>query len=374
MDLVNKKYLIHLSESLSPPNSPPDWAPLHSSNSSFPILAVAIIGIFATAILLVSYYVFVIKCCLNWHRIDLLSRFSLSRNRRRGDQLTVGLFSPRVQRRGLEESVIQSIPVVQFKREKNGEFFRERSFGECAVCLSEFQETEKLRKIPNCSHVFHVDCIDVWLQGNVNCPLCRTSVSISIPSQFPLTPNSPNADNFAGRDKDYVVIELGDQSSGRQTLLGAQERSVSVPLGLVEVHVSMSRQAERSNERSNSREQRDTSTSPFRRKFGPKMAHKKSKKFSHVSSMGDECIDTRREKDERFEIQQIRRSFSMDSANDRQLYLAVQEIIQQKKNGNGEETGLGEGDGGSSRIRRSMFSFGNVRGSRSAVLPVDLEP
>ncbi|KAF7145263.1 hypothetical protein RHSIM_Rhsim04G0184800 [Rhododendron simsii] len=370
MDLANKKYLIHLSKSLSPPNSPPDWAPLHSSNSSFPILAVAIIGIFATAILLVSYYVFVIKCCLNWHRIDLLSRFSLSRNRRRGDQLTVGLFSPRVQRRGLEESVIQSIPVVQFKRENNGEFFRERSFGECAVCLNEFQETEKLRKIPNCCHVFHVDCIDVWLQGNVNCPLCRTSVSISIPSQFPLTPNSPNEDNFAGRDKDYVVIELGDQSSGRQTLLGAQEMSAAP--GLIEVHESNSEKS--TNESLNSREQHDTSTSPFRRKFGPKIAHKKSKKLSHVSSMGDECIDTRREKDERFEIQPIRRSFSMDSANDRQLYLAVEEIIQQKKNGNGEETGLGEGDGGSSRIRRSMFSFGNVRGSRSAVLPVDLEP
>lgn len=374
MDLVNKKYLIHLSESLSPPNnSPPDWAPLHSSNSSFPILAVAIIGIFATAILLVSYYVFVIKCCLNWHRIDLLSRFSLSRNRRRGDQLTVGLFSPRVQRRGLEESVIQSIPVVQFKREKNGEFLRERSFGECAVCLNEFQETEKLRKIPNCCHVFHVDCIDVWLQGNVNCPLCRTSVSISIPSQFPLTPNSPNKDNFAGRDEEYVVIELGDQGSGRQTLLGEQEKSVAS--GLAEVCVSKSGQAERSNERSNSREQPDTSTSPSRRKFGPKIAHKKSKKFSHVSSMGDECIDTRRGKDERFEIQPIRRSFSMDSANDRQLYLAVQEIIQQKKNGNGEETGFGDGGSGSNnRIRRSMFSFGNVRGSRSAILPVDLEP
>lgn len=280
----------------------------------------------------------------------------------------MGLFSPRIQRRGLEESVIQSIPVVQFKREKNGELFRERSFGECAVCLNEFQETEKLRKIPICSHVFHVDCIDVWLQGNINCPLCRTSVSI--PSQFPLSPNNPNRDNFAGRDEDYVVIELGDQNCGNQALLGMQERSV--PPGLIQVRISKPEQPEVSKERSNSGELTDRSISPFRRKFGPKIAHKKSKKFAHISSMGDECIDTR-EKDEQFEIQPIRRSFSMDSANDRLLYLAVQEIIQQKGSGN-EEISLGDGSG-SSRIRKSMFSFVNGRGSsRSAVLPVDLEP
>ncbi|TXG72289.1 hypothetical protein EZV62_000868 [Acer yangbiense] len=92
MDLVGRKFMIHgsssyssQSQNLSPITSPEDsilGSHLHSSDASFPIIAIAIIGILATTFLLVSYYIFVIKCCLNWHRIDLLRRFSLSWNRR----------------------------------------------------------------------------------------------------------------------------------------------------------------------------------------------------------------------------------------------------------------------------------------------------
>ncbi|PSS33773.1 RING-H2 finger protein [Actinidia chinensis var. chinensis] len=337
MDLVTNNYQIHQSQALSPIKSPPTNPHSHSSNSSFPILAVAIIGILTTAFLLVGYYVFVIKCCLNWHRIDILSRFSLSRNRSRRHQM--GFYSPRVQRRGLEESVIQSIPILQFKREKFDA--RERNFEECAVCLNEFKEEEKLRVIPNCSHMFHVDCIDVWLQSNVNCPLCRTSISIE--SRFPLdqrlSPQNshPNTDNFTGRDEDYVVIELGNSDSSDQTLFGEQER-VNRPI------------------------------SHFPGKFEPNMVPKRAKKISHVSSMGDECIDIR-EKDNEFAIQPIRRSFSMDSANGRHLFLAVQEIVRQNRNANE----VSPSEGSSSRIRRSFFSFGNGRGSRNAVQPIELE-
>ncbi|GFZ14256.1 RING/U-box superfamily protein [Actinidia rufa] len=341
MDLVTNNYQIHQSQPISPIKSPltPIFNPhSHSSNSSFPILAVATIGILATAFLLVGYYVFVIKCCLNWHRIDLLSRFSLSRNRSLRHQ--AGFYSPRVQTRGLDESVIQSIPILQFKKEKFEA--RERNFEECAVCLNEFKEEEKLRVIPNCSHVFHVDCIDVWLQRNVNCPLCRTSISIE--SRFPLdqrlSPQNshPNTDNFTGRDEDYVVIELEDSDSSHQTMFGEQER-VNRPIR------------------------------HFPGKFEPKMVPKRAKKISHVSSMGDECIDIR-EKDDEFAIQPIRRSFSMDSANDIHLFLAVQEIVRQNRDVNE----VSPSEGSSSRIRRSFFSFGNGRGSRSAVQPIELEP
>ncbi|KAL6989870.1 RING-type E3 ubiquitin transferase [Sarracenia purpurea var. burkii] len=350
MDLVIKKSInIHQSQSLSPPTSSIFGAPSHSSTASFPILAVAIIGIFATVFLLLSYYIFVIKCCLNGHRIDLLSRFSVSRNR--GNRDHVGLYSPRIQRRGLEESAIQSIPIFQFKRGEGSGVFRERSFTECAVCLNEFQEQDKLRAIPNCAHAFHVDCIDVWLQSNINCPLCRTSVSAGISqlrldrisdprsssSSSPQNPN-PNSDNFTGRDEDYVVIELGDAGSGDPTLLGPQERLKPGDFAAASI---------------------------IARPPG-KFVGKKAKKLGHGSSMGDEWID-RGERDDGFGlIQPIRRSFSMDSAGDRQMYLAVQEIIlDQSRNGFSSS---------SRSLRRTIFSFGNGRGSRSAVLPIESEP
>lgn len=47
---------------------------------------------------------------------------------------------------------------------------------ECRVCLSEFEEGEKVRRL-KCKHTFHKDCLDKWLQECwATCPLCRKQV------------------------------------------------------------------------------------------------------------------------------------------------------------------------------------------------------
>lgn len=59
-----------------------------------------------------------------------------------------------------------------------------RSFGEsdalktCSVCITEYAEGNKLRKLP-CSHEYHVHCIDRWLSENSTCPICRRAVLVS---------------------------------------------------------------------------------------------------------------------------------------------------------------------------------------------------
>ncbi|KAG7991832.1 hypothetical protein I3843_02G098200 [Carya illinoinensis] len=355
MDLViSKRYLARSSQALSPitsatPGSSIFRSPMHSSDASFPIIAIAVIGIMATAFLLVSYYLFVIKCCLSWHRIDILRRFSLSR--RREQPSTV--YSPGMDTRGLDESVIRSIPILKFKKEAKSKGFRERSFCECAVCLNEFQEDEKLRIIPNCSHLFHIDCIDVWLQSNASCPLCRTSISVISRFQTDLalasSPTSedptPCTDNPFGDDEDFLVIELGNDYSPNRTLLETKQRL-------------------------NSSELATSCISPTPRKLEDwRIMQKKGRKFDRVTSMGDECIDTRG-KDEQFAIQPIRRSFSVDSSSDRQLYLAIQEALRQ----NMQFSEVSPIEGCSSRIRRSFFSFGHGSRSRSSILPVYSEP
>ncbi|KAL3365853.1 hypothetical protein AABB24_010797 [Solanum stoloniferum] len=293
-------------ESLSPMRSPPG----SSSHAGFPIIVIAIIGIVATGLLLVSYYIFVIKCCLNWHRIDLLRRFSFSRRQSTVvDPSTV--YSPALENRGLEESVIRSIPIFQYKKREGKDAIieeRTRSSSECAVCLNDFQDNEKLRIIPSCAHIFHIDCIDVWLQKNANCPLCRTNISST---KIPY----PN-DNITGRDEDYVVIEIAENNP---TLISG---------------------------------------------------HRNNDSRNLISSMGDECIGIRK-KDEDFAVQHIRRSFSMDSAADRQLYLTVQQIVPQQR----QVPDVSPCESSSARvIKRSFFSFGHGRGSRNAVLPIHWEP
>ncbi|KAH7292654.1 hypothetical protein KP509_29G079600 [Ceratopteris richardii] len=47
---------------------------------------------------------------------------------------------------------------------------------ECAICLTEFRESECIRMLPRCEHCFHTRCIDVWLFTHSTCPLCRSNL------------------------------------------------------------------------------------------------------------------------------------------------------------------------------------------------------
>ncbi|KAK7317194.1 hypothetical protein RJT34_01206 [Clitoria ternatea] len=48
------------------------------------------------------------------------------------------------------------------------------SLVDCAVCLENFKVGDKCRLLPNCSHTFHVHCIDSWILKTPICPICRT--------------------------------------------------------------------------------------------------------------------------------------------------------------------------------------------------------
>lgn len=45
----------------------------------------------------------------------------------------------------------------------------------CVVCLSPVAEGEMVRQLLACNHLFHVECVDMWLFSNPTCPLCRTN-------------------------------------------------------------------------------------------------------------------------------------------------------------------------------------------------------
>ena len=44
---------------------------------------------------------------------------------------------------------------------------------ECCICLQKLENNiEKL----NCSHLFHIKCINKWRKKNSNCPICRKNI------------------------------------------------------------------------------------------------------------------------------------------------------------------------------------------------------
>lgn len=301
------------------------------STSGFPILAIAALCIVATAFLLVSYYFFVTRAgCFNWQQMNPLRRFSMSRERSTPDPLSSAYSTPPWRFRGLDELLIREIPICQYTKSEG----EKRSSYECVVCLNDFQEKDTLRVLPSCNHAFHLDCIDIWLQNNANCPLCRLSISgtTSYPKGLIIAPTCSPQDpqmSPAASNHDFLVIELGKEGN-----------------------------------ESRNRPRLPQSRGHSARKIGGKRL--KSRKTHHVSIMGDESIDIA-EKDE-FSIQPIRRSFSMDSAIDHHVYLSVQDIIQ--NNGSHADIRNNEEGSTSSRSRRHFFSFGNGRGSRNAILPI----
>ncbi|TKY69841.1 RING-H2 finger protein ATL46 [Spatholobus suberectus] len=69
---------------------------------------------------------------------------------------------------GLDQAFIDALPVFFYK-----EIIGLKEPFDCAVCLCEFLEQDKLRLLPICNHAFHIECIDTWLLSNSTCPLCR---------------------------------------------------------------------------------------------------------------------------------------------------------------------------------------------------------
>lgn len=76
--------------------------------------------------------------------------------------------------RGLDPAVIQTFPILEYSEVKIHKIGKEAL--ECAVCLCEFEDTETLRLIPKCDHVFHPECIDEWLGSHTTCPVCRANL------------------------------------------------------------------------------------------------------------------------------------------------------------------------------------------------------
>lgn len=181
-----------------PPPPPPNLEfPQNHTNSistpNFSPLVIAIIGILASAFLLVSYYTFISKYCGRNTESD--NHHIPQDETHDNDQIQeASIFQEpwHVASNGLDEALIKSITVCKYKK-------AEGLVGvtDCSVCLSEFEEDESLRLLPKCNHAFHIFCIDQWLKSHSNCPLCRAHIfntftnASSSSSIIPLPPHPP---------------------------------------------------------------------------------------------------------------------------------------------------------------------------------------
>ncbi|XP_047318644.1 RING-H2 finger protein ATL40-like [Impatiens glandulifera] len=118
-------------------------------------------------------------------------------------------------RPGLDPAVIASLPIFPFKKETTTD--DDESQIECSVCLSLLEQNEMVRKLPNCNHTFHSQCIDMWLGSHSTCPVCRTEaepkpgVQLLPPESSHQLPTAPPLDGTDGTSG--PTVKVGGSSS-----------------------------------------------------------------------------------------------------------------------------------------------------------------
>lgn len=117
---------------------------------------------------------------------------------------------------GVEQVFIDTLPVFLY-----GSIRGLKDSADCAVCLNEFGNEDKLRLLPKCKHAFHTECIDTWLLSNSTCPLCRRSL---LPDAEPVvTACAPHEDstNNMNNTNNTAQPSLSFRGSFRASLRGS---------------------------------------------------------------------------------------------------------------------------------------------------------
>ncbi|XP_074559226.1 E3 ubiquitin-protein ligase ATL23-like [Curcuma longa] len=115
----------------------------------------------------------------------------------------------RRQKSGLDPSAIAALPSFAYRKGADGGAENGQvSAPECAVCLSALEEGEKVRALPGCAHVFHAPCVDLWLQKDSTCPVCRADAC---------PPPPPPIRGGA------VVLDIGETSGTNKAEMGSAE-------------------------------------------------------------------------------------------------------------------------------------------------------
>ncbi|GER50579.1 RING/U-box superfamily protein [Striga asiatica] len=117
--------------------------------------------------------------------------------------------SPETPGPGLDPVLVRSFPTFAYS---TVEGFQKEKYGlECAICLVEFQGDDVLRLLTTCYHVFHEECVDLWLGGHRTCPVCRRNLD-SPGTQSPvMSPSRGDEATGVGSESYTITIKEGDE-------------------------------------------------------------------------------------------------------------------------------------------------------------------
>jgi hypothetical protein len=79
--------------------------------------------------------------------------------------------------RGMSEADIAALPIKSILDTTTATMGDDACDMTCAICLAAFDKGQNVKILPACQHVFHMECVDMWLPRRAQCPVCRTEVA-----------------------------------------------------------------------------------------------------------------------------------------------------------------------------------------------------
>ncbi|MCL7034457.1 hypothetical protein MKW94_002987 [Papaver nudicaule] len=64
---------------------------------------------------------------------------------------------------GLDRITIDRLPIILHKLTISSTCDDEAADEQCSICLTMFEDEEKVKILPNCKHCYHPECVDAWL-------------------------------------------------------------------------------------------------------------------------------------------------------------------------------------------------------------------
>jgi len=106
--------------------------------------------------------------------------------------------SPSKTAQGAVETFIQALPRIRAG---------ECGASECAVCLSEFEPSSQVTRLP-CAHCYCTDCISTWLTYKTSCPFCQKAISLVAPETSSCEPFADDEFNAADFDEGIMLRSM----------------------------------------------------------------------------------------------------------------------------------------------------------------------
>ncbi|KAL3096852.1 hypothetical protein niasHT_029140 [Heterodera trifolii] len=83
---------------------------------------------------------------------------------------------------------------------------------DCAICLDQIRAGIHVKQLPSCEHIFHEDCIKLWIQGGHSaCPMCRQQILTEAQNEHEMHGIASGAEMGNSSNDPSVIVQIDEE-------------------------------------------------------------------------------------------------------------------------------------------------------------------